>query len=81
MSLALFRQLDDSDGIASSLNSLGLVDWYTGNYVSARAIHRGRRNLEAIDDSREWPPPSTISGWLAAKEGHYQQARNTTKKH
>ncbi len=41
-SLVLWRQLADQDGIASSLNGLGLVELYTGGYTSSRNASKRR---------------------------------------
>ena len=36
-SLAIFRELEDTRGIAGSLNWLGLIEWQQGDYVAARS--------------------------------------------
>jgi DNA-binding CsgD family transcriptional regulator/Tfp pilus assembly protein PilF len=75
-SLALFRQLGDLDGIASSLNSLGLVAWCTGEYATALAhFIEAERIWKSINDLPGVAAAQHNLGWLAAKEGQYQQAR------
>jgi predicted ATPase len=74
-SLALFRELGDRDGIASSLNSLGLVDWCTGELSSAHAhFAEAERIWKSINDLPGVAAAHHNLGWLAAKEGRYLQA-------
>ncbi|MGI8643490.1 MAG: tetratricopeptide repeat protein [Thermomicrobiales bacterium] len=40
-SLAIWQTLDESAGIASALNGLGLVAGFEGDYVAARTFHTG----------------------------------------
>ena len=75
-SLALWRRLDDQDGIARSQNGLGLVAWNTGAYQSA-ATHFGE--ALAIWTANADMPGVAIAqhnlGNLAATEATYELAR------
>jgi predicted ATPase/DNA-binding CsgD family transcriptional regulator len=43
--LRLWERLGDTRGIASTLNGLGLVDWYRGDHASARERHQRSLDL------------------------------------
>jgi predicted ATPase/DNA-binding CsgD family transcriptional regulator len=76
-SLALRRRLADQGGVAYTLTSLGMVDWFTGDYPSAAAHFS--EVLAIWSSTGDTPGVAIIQhdlGLLAAKEGKYAQARS-----
>ncbi len=75
-SLDLWRRLDDQDGVAYTLTSLGMVAWFTGDYPSAAESFR--EVLATWTSAGDTPGIAIIEhdlGLLAAKEGRYELAR------
>jgi predicted ATPase/DNA-binding CsgD family transcriptional regulator len=75
-SLALWRRLDDQDGIAYTSTSLGMVAWFTGDYASA--AEHFNEVLAIWSSTGDTPGVAIIEhdlGLLAAKEGKYDLAR------
>jgi predicted ATPase/DNA-binding NarL/FixJ family response regulator len=76
-SLALWRHLDDQDGMAYTLNGLGLVTLYTGDYLSAvEHFNEVLRIWSSIGDSPGVAIAQHNLGRVAAKEGKYELARS-----
>jgi predicted ATPase/DNA-binding CsgD family transcriptional regulator len=75
-SLTLWRRLADQDGIASSLNGLGLVAWSTGDFPSAaRHFDEAIAIWTEIGDLPGVAIAHHNLGRLAAKQGDYALAR------
>ena len=52
-SLAIWRELGDKAGIATSLNNLGWVAYHQGDYAAAHALHQESLALRrALGDKR-----------------------------
>jgi predicted ATPase/DNA-binding NarL/FixJ family response regulator len=76
-SLALWQLLDNHDGIARSLNSLGLIGWNTGDYRSAANHFQDALAIwTAIGDAPGAAMAQHNLGNLAATEGTYPLARS-----
>jgi predicted ATPase/DNA-binding CsgD family transcriptional regulator len=76
-SLALWQRLDHQDGIARSLNSLGLIGWNTGDYRSASNHFQDALAIwTAIGDSPGIAMAQHNLGNLTATEGAYPIARS-----
>jgi predicted ATPase/DNA-binding CsgD family transcriptional regulator len=76
-SLGLRRQLDDQDGMAYTLNGLGLVTLYTGDYPSAvEHFNEVLRIWSSIGDAPGVAIAQHNLGRVAAKEGKYELARS-----
>lgn len=75
-SVALWHQLDDQDGIASSRNSLGIIAWSTGDYAAAASSFQQALDIwTAIDDIPGVIMAHHNLGRLAAKEDKHDLAR------
>ena len=76
-SLALWRRLNDQDGVAYSLNGLGLVAYYTGDYASAAKYFN--EVLAIWSRTADTPGIAIVHhnlGLLGAAEGDYELARS-----
>ena len=77
-SLALFRELDDRQGIAVSLTHLGNAAGYQGDNMAARAwIEEGIPLLRALGDSRGLAYALVRQGQIAFDEGDDMGARTS----
>src|SRR5215213_4216950 len=75
-SLAVWRRLDNQDGIASALNGLGLIARDLGEYARARdQFEEALLIWSAIGDSRGIAIAHHNLGTVAAAEGAYERAQ------
>jgi len=74
-SLAIWRELGDTGGIAAALNDLGWVAWHRNNYTAARAL-----SAESLALWRDLGDKAGIAtslhnlGWVAYHQGEYAAA-------
>jgi tetratricopeptide (TPR) repeat protein len=74
-SLAVFQQLHDPRGIATSHSNLGVVAMAQGNYAQAATLHQQAMRLwQDLGDQRGIAGSLAQLGWLAHDQGDYVQA-------
>lgn len=75
-SLALFRELEDRQGIAGALNGLGLVAWSLGDYGHAGPVFDESLALyRALGESRGIATVLNNLGCVTRSQGDYRRAR------
>ena len=74
-SLALWRELGDTPGIATALNDLGWVAWRQGDYTVARTLSaESLLCWRELGDTRGIATSLTNLGWTAHHQGDYTTA-------
>ncbi len=75
-SLALYRELEDTAGVAFSLYLLGIVAWRKGNSASARKLSEEALALSRAVNNRELAASSLFQlAYIASHKGAFTSAR------
>ena len=73
--LALWRELGNTRGIATSLNDLGWIAWRQGDYAAARTwSHESLTLWRELGDTQGIATSLTNLGWTAHHQGDYATA-------
>jgi predicted ATPase/Tfp pilus assembly protein PilF len=76
-SLALYRELGNKQGIATSLNNLGWIAWRLGDYAAARTLSEESLALhQELGDNRGIATSLNNLGIVAHHQGDYISARS-----
>lgn len=74
-SLAIRRRLDNREGMAATLNNLGIIAWARGDYEEARARYQESLDIQReLDDQRGVGASLSNLGSIACTVGDYKEA-------